>query len=75
METDSLVGDVESLLDPLVDRILVDTVSQQQGWLRVYERSGVTRERGVGVIVFLAEIDPPHTPGQPQLHPGNTRSP
>lgn len=27
-----------SLLDPLVDRILVDTVSQQQGWLRVYGR-------------------------------------
>lgn len=42
METDSVSGDVESLqgglslLDPLVDRILVDTVSQQQGWLRVY---------------------------------------
>lgn len=42
METDSLPGDVESLrgglslLDPLVDRILGDAVSQQQGWLRVY---------------------------------------
>lgn len=42
METDSVAGDVGSLhdglslLDPLVDQILVDTVSQQQGWLRVY---------------------------------------
>lgn len=42
METDSLPGDVDSLrgglslLDPLVDRILGDAVSQQQGWLRVY---------------------------------------
>nr|XP_020513880.1 ras/Rap GTPase-activating protein SynGAP-like isoform X2 [Labrus bergylta] len=46
METDSAAGDVESLrgglslLDPLVDRILVDTVSQQQGWLRVYDVKG-----------------------------------
>lgn len=45
METDSVAGDVDSLhgglslLDPLVDRILVDTVSQQQGWLRVYGKS------------------------------------
>lgn len=43
METDSLAGDVDSLhgglLDPLVDRILVDTVSQQQGWLRVYGKT------------------------------------
>lgn len=45
METDSVAGDVDSLhgglslLDPLVDRILVDTVSQQQGWLRVYGKN------------------------------------
>lgn len=49
METDSVAGDVESLhgglscLDPLVDRILVDTVSQQQGWLRVYgKKTGIS---------------------------------
>lgn len=42
MDTDSVSGDVDSLhgglslLDPLLDRILVDTVSQLQGWLRVY---------------------------------------
>lgn len=34
-DVDSLPGGL-CLLDPLVDRILVDTVSQQQGWLRVY---------------------------------------
>ncbi|XP_054870466.1 ras GTPase-activating protein nGAP isoform X2 [Amphiprion ocellaris] len=51
METDSLAGDVESLhvglslLDPLVDRILVDTVSQQQGWLRVYDVKGPPAHR------------------------------
>lgn len=42
MDSDSAAGDVESLrgglslMEPLLDRILVDTVSQQQGWLRVY---------------------------------------
>lgn len=64
METDSLPGDVDSLrgglslLDPLVDRILGDAVSQQQGWLRVYgkkntpggrtetRRPGGSRDRG-----------------------------
>ncbi|CAJ1073092.1 ras GTPase-activating protein nGAP isoform X6 [Xyrichtys novacula] len=51
METDSAAGDVESLhgglslLDPLVDRILVDTVSQQQGWLRVYDVKGPPAHR------------------------------
>ncbi|TDH06383.1 hypothetical protein EPR50_G00132670 [Perca flavescens] len=57
METDSVaLGDVESLhgglslLDPLVDRILVDTVSQQQGWLRVYgKRHTHTGRKEVGV--------------------------
>lgn len=45
-------GDVESLhgglslLDPLVDRILVDTVSQQQGWLRVYGKKNAHTHRG-----------------------------
>lgn len=55
METDSVAGDVDSLhgglsvLDPLVDRILVDTVSQQQGWLRVYGKKCThTREGGLG---------------------------
>ncbi|XP_040001548.1 ras GTPase-activating protein nGAP isoform X3 [Xiphias gladius] len=51
METDSVAGDVESLhgglslLDPLVDRILVDTMSQQQGWLRVYDVKGPPAHR------------------------------
>uniref|UniRef100_A0A3P9Q358 RAS protein activator like 2 n=1 Tax=Poecilia reticulata TaxID=8081 RepID=A0A3P9Q358_POERE len=42
MEPDSVPADLDSLqgglglLDPLVDRILGDSVSQQQGWLRVY---------------------------------------
>lgn len=42
MDTDSGAGDVDcqggglSLLESRVDRILMDTVSQQQGWLRVY---------------------------------------
>ncbi|KAM7399993.1 hypothetical protein PAMA_004605 [Pampus argenteus] len=46
METDSVAGDVESLhgglslLDPLVD-----TVSQQQGWLRVYDVKGPPAHR------------------------------
>lgn len=40
-----MAGDVDSLhggmsvLDPLVDQILVDTVSQQQGWLRVHGKN------------------------------------
>lgn len=57
METDSVSGDVESLhgglslLDPLVDRILVDTVSQQQGWLRVYgKEENRERKGGWGVL-------------------------
>ncbi|XP_035771828.1 ras GTPase-activating protein nGAP [Neolamprologus brichardi] len=51
METDSLPGDVDSLrgglslLDPLVDRILGDAVSQQQGWLRVYDVKGPPAHR------------------------------
>uniref|UniRef100_UPI003AABA2CC ras GTPase-activating protein nGAP isoform X2 n=1 Tax=Centroberyx gerrardi TaxID=166262 RepID=UPI003AABA2CC len=51
METDSVAGDVESLhgglscLDPLLDRILVDTLSQQQGWLRVYDVKGPPSHR------------------------------
>ncbi|XP_029929695.1 ras GTPase-activating protein nGAP isoform X3 [Myripristis murdjan] len=51
METDSVAGDVESLhgglgcLDPLVDRILLDTLSQQQGWLRVYDVKGPPSHR------------------------------
>ncbi|XP_060940999.1 ras GTPase-activating protein nGAP [Limanda limanda] len=61
MEPDSVAGDVEpvpggrSLLDPLADRILVDrilvdriladTVSQQQGWLRVYDVKGPPAHR------------------------------
>ncbi|XP_072219448.1 ras GTPase-activating protein nGAP isoform X4 [Leuresthes tenuis] len=51
MDSDSVAGDVESLhgglslLDPLVDRILVDTVSQLQGWLRVYDVKGPPAHR------------------------------
>lgn len=54
-----MAGDVESLhgglslLDPLVDRILVDTMSQQQGWLRVYGKKN--RESGDSVSTDPAE--------------------
>lgn len=57
METDSLPGDVDSLrgglslLDPLVDRILGDAVSQQQGWLRVYGKKHTLMGGGGGVLV------------------------
>jgi len=34
-DVDSPLGGL-SLLDPLLDRILADSVCQQQGWLRVY---------------------------------------
>lgn len=49
MDTGSLAGDVDSLagglslLEPLLERILADSVSQQHGWLRVYGKS-----RGLG---------------------------
>ncbi|XP_013882891.1 ras GTPase-activating protein nGAP [Austrofundulus limnaeus] len=43
-DVDSLHGGL-SLLDPLLDRILVDTVSQQQGWLRVYDVRGPPAHR------------------------------
>ena len=42
METDSTAGDVDTIqgrmvsLDPVVDGILMDSFSQQQGWVRVY---------------------------------------
>ncbi|KAM3865699.1 ras GTPase-activating protein nGAP [Diretmus argenteus] len=51
MDVDSVAGDVESLhggrssVDPLVDRILADTVSQQQGWIRVYDVKGPPSHR------------------------------
>ncbi|KAM8849895.1 ras GTPase-activating protein nGAP isoform 4-T4 [Spinachia spinachia] len=51
METDSVAGDVDSpgggrsLPEPRLDRILVDTVSQQQGWLRVYDVKGPPAHR------------------------------
>ncbi|KAM9844883.1 ras GTPase-activating protein nGAP isoform 2-T2 [Aulostomus maculatus] len=47
MDTDLGAGDVDSLslLDPPVDRILVDTVCQQQGWLRVYDVKGPPAHR------------------------------
>ena len=47
METDSAAGDVDSVhgglssVDPLVERILEDTVCQQQGWLRVYGKAEI----------------------------------
>ncbi|MEQ2180440.1 hypothetical protein GOODEAATRI_001220 [Goodea atripinnis] len=54
MEPDSVPGDMDSLqgglslLDPLVDRILGDSVSQQQGWLRVYGKENSPRGRRGG---------------------------
>lgn len=38
MEADSVVaGDLDSICGgPFVDKILVDAVSQQQGWLRIH---------------------------------------
>ncbi|XP_037313790.2 ras GTPase-activating protein nGAP isoform X3 [Pungitius pungitius] len=51
METDSVASDVDSrggglsLLEPRLDRILVDTLSQQQGWLRVYDVKGPPAHR------------------------------
>ncbi|XP_077956126.1 ras GTPase-activating protein nGAP isoform X3 [Gasterosteus aculeatus] len=51
MDTDSGAGDVDcqgggpSLLESRVDRILMDTVSQQQGWLRVYDVKGPPAHR------------------------------
>uniref|UniRef100_A0A1A7ZQD7 RAS protein activator like 2 n=1 Tax=Nothobranchius furzeri TaxID=105023 RepID=A0A1A7ZQD7_NOTFU len=50
MEMDTDLGDSESLhgglnlRDPL-DRILVDTVSQQQGWIRFYDVKGPPSHR------------------------------
>ncbi|XP_041752006.2 ras GTPase-activating protein nGAP-like isoform X3 [Coregonus clupeaformis] len=51
MQTDSVTGDVDSLrggllsLDPLVDRILGDSLCQQQGWVRVYDVKGPPTHR------------------------------
>ncbi|CDQ68494.1 unnamed protein product [Oncorhynchus mykiss] len=51
MEPDSAIGDVDSLhggllsLDPLLDRILVDSLCQQQGWVRVYDVKGPPTHR------------------------------
>ncbi|KAM4556053.1 ras GTPase-activating protein nGAP isoform 4-T4 [Fundulus diaphanus] len=50
MEPDSVPGDLDlqgglSPLDPLLDRILGDAVSQQQGWLRVYDVKGPPAHR------------------------------
>ncbi|KAK6484681.1 ras GTPase-activating protein nGAP isoform X3 [Huso huso] len=51
METDSITDDVGSLhggmmsLDPLVDRILMESVCQQQGWVRVYDVKGPPTHR------------------------------
>uniref|UniRef100_UPI003AAF3305 ras GTPase-activating protein nGAP isoform X3 n=1 Tax=Centroberyx gerrardi TaxID=166262 RepID=UPI003AAF3305 len=72
METDSVAGDVESLhgglscLDPLLDRILVDTLSQQQGWLRVYEVSSERSPRrrsisGLGSSEKSVAVDNPNS--------------
>ncbi|XP_056149974.1 ras GTPase-activating protein nGAP isoform X2 [Lampris incognitus] len=41
METDSAAGDV----DPLVERILADSLCQQQGWVRVYDVKGPPAHR------------------------------
>ena len=47
-DVDSLHGGL-SLLAPLLEQLLVDAVTQQQGWLRVYGKAGgraLPRERG-----------------------------
>lgn len=42
MDVDSLAGDVDSMagglsfLEPLLERVLADSVPQQHGWLRVF---------------------------------------
>lgn len=68
MEPDSAIGDVDSLhggllsLDPLLDRILVDSLCQQQGWVRVYGEMDIHFQRCLvnqctemrGVIYVLA---------------------
>lgn len=42
MDVDSLAGDVDSVagglsfLEPLLERVLADSVPQQHGWLRVF---------------------------------------
>ncbi|XP_056266485.1 ras GTPase-activating protein nGAP isoform X1 [Pseudoliparis swirei] len=43
-DVDSPLGGL-SLLDPLLDRILADSVCQQQGWLRVYDVRGPPAHR------------------------------
>ncbi|XP_036409691.1 ras GTPase-activating protein nGAP isoform X2 [Megalops cyprinoides] len=43
-DTDSFHGGLMSL-DPLVDRILLDSVCQQQGWVRVYDVKGPPTHR------------------------------
>uniref|UniRef100_A0A673Z7E6 RAS protein activator like 2 n=1 Tax=Salmo trutta TaxID=8032 RepID=A0A673Z7E6_SALTR len=51
MQTDLVTGDADSLhggllsLDPLVDRILRDSLCQQQGWVRVYDVKGPPTHR------------------------------
>lgn len=46
MDSDSVAGDVDSVhggpsrLAPPVEQLLVDAVTQQQGWLRVYGKAG-----------------------------------
>ncbi|XP_023865217.1 ras GTPase-activating protein nGAP isoform X3 [Salvelinus sp. IW2-2015] len=51
MQTDLVTGDVDSLhgglisLDPVVDRILRDSLCQQQGWVRVYDVKGPPTHR------------------------------
>lgn len=49
MDSDSVAGDVDSLhgglslLAPLLEQLLVDAVTQQQGWLQVYGKAGLAR--------------------------------
>lgn len=70
METDSVAGDVDcvhagpSPLDPLVD-----AVSQQQGWLRVYGKTG-SGSPGVSPLPEAEPRGPPQTPPDPSVPGG-----
>ncbi|CAL8368203.1 unnamed protein product [Boreogadus saida] len=62
METHSAAGDVDSVhgglssVDPLVERILEDTVCQQQGWLRVYGKEEILSFNGNSLGWRITEV-------------------
>lgn len=69
MDSDSVSGDVDSVpggLDlpgPLVEQ-LVDAVTQQQGWLRVYGKTGQVGRRVLVLVQVLVRGAPRPLPGQ-----------